>query len=180
MDNDLFDYANAREIVVFVGDHLYNASKSPIKIVTVAIPEGRVERRATIPAAIADHLAKKEGYSIKDSVSIVECGASGGMQEIVIAIGGGLATNLITFLAVQTRRWLGRKKRATPETDELLISRMKKDIERYFTGGQSVKAIHQVLTDLTVEITWRGKGRQRFRSVGNRETHLIENEKIVK
>lgn len=165
---------------MFIGDHLYDAEKTPIKILTVTIPEGNVEGRATIPNAVAGHLARKEGYSIKDSVSIIECGASGGMQEIIIAIGSGLATNLITFLAIQTRKWLGRKREATIERDTLLTDKMKVCVERYFTEGHPPKAIQKVVTPSTIEILWQGKGRQRFRSVGDRRTHLIETERYAK
>lgn len=133
-----YQYADERIIEIHEVEEF---GRDPIAVTTFRIPGEAVEDHDTIPLALLGRLYGHDGFDLRDSRSIYECGASAAQQAIELAVisgaAGGLATAIVTYTIERVRDWCGRSSEdvlvATPDDHqvELILDSIRRSYGAY-------------------------------------------------
>ena len=130
--DDYLSSAHQRTIRVRVFDEAFDPNREAVETFEVTFDGDLIADRNELPRTAASFLMGHDHYSISDSSSIVEAGASGGTQEVLIEITGGLGATFIVYLIAQARTWLSKAPAPAdePATDAECIDRLRDMIDR--------------------------------------------------
>jgi hypothetical protein len=154
MPSDHYNYADQRRVIIEVCEDFYS-NDPPIRVYSFVVDEGVVENSDTIPKAILNHLQGKDGYSLEERRSITECGASGAIQEISLAIVSGIAGGLAAYSIDLIRGWKKPNASAICYTDEELIETFSETIKRSYKPYGELNMLEQTSDTDSIKAIFR-------------------------
>lgn len=154
-DNDLDSYfadAERRNISIVVHDY-FGSPDPPQEMCFAVLPGDCYPRRDELIREFLRDLYGRDGYSINHRRSVIECGASGGSEEIAIEVTGGVATFFILEAIRKLRSWLSSA--VNPEEassdamgDEECLDTLKLYLERFYRPSGTLTFLsHQGFDD---------------------------------
>jgi hypothetical protein len=178
--NEYFNHAVYRDITVKVADDFCQVEENPDSVFFVSLPGDVVTDRDEIFRTLARPLYGKEGFSIEQRTSIVECGASGAGQEILIGVASGLATSLIIYLAEQTKAWLaGREPVEDSFNDDVAcLENISKLLKNFYMPVSPLTASNQSSTPEQFFVTMTDATHKRFDCSIDRRTMLVSIKRV--
>ena len=157
--DDFLDYADFRRIIIWAADDFCRSRSDANEIYEIVIPCGIITNQETIPKTILEHLYGRDRYAIDQRISIVECGASGMMQEVSVQVSATLLAGLIVYITGQARRWLVSKPKdvpnETPADDVECLRDVQETLMRFYRPIGDLKVFGQTSSADSFEAKFR-------------------------
>ena len=135
---ELSDYLccdHRHEISIIVHDY-FGSSDPPLAIHIATLPEECRCQRDEVALGLLGGLYGRDGYSLRQSRGIYECGASSSVEEVAIEVVGGVAGTYVVRALDWIRGRLPRVSSDSPEpsslTDEACLDAIRDGLERFY------------------------------------------------
>ena len=140
--DDYYNYAVERSVLISVSDD-FTSGESPTQVYAFSVSGEDVESHDTIPKALLDHLYGKDGFSIDEHRSILECGASCAIQEISLAVVSGIAGGLATYAVSLLKGWRKSSSTVLPDSEEGIIEQLTGTIEKAYNPDGELTVLEE-------------------------------------
>ncbi len=171
--DDYYNYADERRVTITVSDEFFS-NHPPSCVYSFTLSGDAVDGHDTIPKALLEYLYGKDEYSLDERRLITECGASGAVQEISLAVVSGIAGGLATYAVELLKKWKGSKDAEIPVSDDDLIDQLTRSIKRFYQPYGELTLLEQKPDgdDLTAVI--RDSSDMMFHCSINRKTGFMK------
>ena len=100
---DYIDYADERRIIITSTDDIGGDVR---RAFVVTVPGDVVTNPQDIIKLLLEPVYGTDGYSISDTRTITECGASGAIHEVILSIVGGITEGITTHVLERVQSWM--------------------------------------------------------------------------